>query len=182
MIKVYTIGLDTKFKRGGQWDSVVEEIKSINPDKIFCIGMEEGWPCHWFDNDLFNKLLPWLEEQNKFVHLIGGFANQISYYPPRAQSKIIHEESHGCILWLSSELHSRQRNALRLEKTPKLFTCYNNNQKLPRAMLVDELAKYNLIKDGIVTLHNPDLYKNLDGSKYKWKYHDGSPLLDEENF
>lgn len=184
MIKVYTIGLTSKHTNGsGQWDGIVAEIKNINPDKIFCIGMEEALVNDWFDNQLFDKLLSWLEEHNKFVHIIGGFANQvIKCYPPRIQARIIHEESLGCMLWASNILYSRHRKALRLEKTPKLFTCYNNNHKLPRALLVDELARYNLIKDGIVTLHNPDLYRNTDGSKYVWKYHDGSALIDEENF
>jgi hypothetical protein len=42
MIKVYLIGLSTKDTRGnGQWDGIVEEIKNINPDKIYTINFKQ---------------------------------------------------------------------------------------------------------------------------------------------
>jgi hypothetical protein len=192
MIKVYLIGLGTKDTRGnGQWDGIVEEIKNINPDKILCIGNEEGWPCFWFDNDLLDKLWPWLEEQNKVINLIGGFPDQIdNYYHPRVQAKIIHEESVGCLFWNPGSLYEHQRESVELDKTTKLFTCYNRSHKLHRVIMIDELVRYNLLNDGVVTMHDPDLYVNeggrlyfkTPGSKYVWKYHDGSILIDEENF
>jgi hypothetical protein len=60
-------------------------------------------------------------------------------------------------------------------KINKLFTCYNNNYRVERAMLVDTLAREDLLDSGIVTFKNPEDHP-------VWTYHDGSRLFDEEDF
>ena len=182
-MKVYLIGLNNRLFFNYDWTKEADEIKALNPDRIFCIGMEEGFPDEWFDNNLFDKLIDWLEEQNKYVTIIGGFSNSIyNRYSDRIKQRILHEESLGCIFWVNASQYDIERNSYDLSKTPKLFTCYNHNHKIERALLVDELCKHNLMNDGVITLHNPNLYKNTDGSPYVWKYHDGSTLLDEIDF
>ena len=182
-MKVYLIGFANRLNAQYDWVREVNEIKSINPDKIFCIGMEEGYPADWFDNSLFDKLIDWLEEHKKFVHVIGGFRQSVyGKFTPRIQQRILHEEALGCIFWCDARQYDIERESYELYKTPKLFTCYNNNHKIERALLVDELCKHNLMDDGVLTLHNPNLYQHNDGSPYVWKYHNGTCLTDEPDF
>lgn len=182
MTKVYIIGIQNIVDNRNDWTKEINEIKTINPDKIFCIGMEESWASHWFTTKLFDNLIDWLEEKDKFVNIIGGFKKSLNVdFSDRILQRIIHEESLGCIFWASNAQYINQRNPSP-SKTPKLFTCYNHNHKIQRGMLVDELAKNNLLIDGIISLHNAHLYTNTDGTTYVWKYHDGSSLYDEIDF
>lgn len=182
MTKVYIIGLRNVIINNNDWTKEINEIKTINPDKIFCIGMEESWPSNWFTTKLFDNLIDWLEEKDKFVNIIGGFKQSIIVgFSDRIQHRIIHEESLGCIFWARGTKYTNQRNPYPA-KTAKLFTCYNHNYKIERGMLVDELARNGLLNDGIISLHNAHLYENNDGTPYVWKYHDGSSLYDEIDF
>lgn len=183
MTTAYFIGLTNVMDSVNHtWEKEVAEIKSIKPDKIFCIGMEEGDPLNWFTFPLFEKLVVWLEKSNKFITVIGGIKKLVHerLSSDRIRSRVIHEEALGCIFWASSAIYEEDRKHYDLSKAPKLFTCYNYNQKLHRALLVDELARYDLIKEGIVSLHNPHLYAYEDNKPYLWKYHNGSPLYDED--
>ena len=63
----------------------------------------------------------------------------------------------------------------------KLFTSYNNSNKLHRNILVDVLAKNNLLNDGIVTILHPNIWPNRPGD-YKFEYYDGTILKDEPSF
>lgn len=73
---------------------------------------------------------------------------------------------------------SESKNINLLETAKFLYTCYNNNAKYERKFLVDMLVKYNLKNDGIITYHYPHALQ-LD---YQWQYHDGSRLVDEDDY
>ena len=75
-------------------------------------------------------------------------------------------------------IHTQYNNTrvFQFKDNIKLYTNYNHNCKWERSMLVDYLAKYDLLKDGIVTLHHPDT------NEYTFQYYDGSVLLDEPDF
>lgn len=155
---------------------ILDELENINPDKIFLTCLEE-YEYHLIFKTLFEILAPYLIRTNKTATLI------VPYIDPKPVPKnIIVEDSYGYYHWADGCVKDCISSNIKFEFTTdtKLFTSYNNNQKYQRCMLVDEFVKHDLLKDGIVTLHNP-IARTPDGL-YEYKYHDGSVLKDEPNF
>lgn len=76
---------------------------------------------------------------------------------------------------LENELYSNNAHENKNFKYP--FLTFNGANKIHRTKLIDNLAKYNLIDQGIVTYHNvPNL------NEYAWKYHNGSVLTIDDEF
>lgn len=191
MIKVYGIHQAQSYGRHPYyWDKEIEEIKSIDPDKIIIFCLEE------FDiknimHEFFIRIEPWLKEKRKFINiLLPGYEDlQIPWALPEATC--------GYFPYMMNEIYSGIKNVdqyrttldtVYLHKkfnldTIKLFTCYNNNAKYERALFVDMLAKHDLLKEGIVTLNYPsDATIPNSSDVYKYQYHDGSRLIDEPDY
>lgn len=161
----------------GREDVILAELENINPDKIFLTCLEE-YEYHLIFKTLFKLLAPYLTRTNKTATLIAPFVD-VKPVP----NNIIVEDSYGYYHWADGTVHHCMKNDIqfRFTNNTKLFTSYNHNIKYQRAMLVDEFVKYDLLKDGIVTLHNPKVL-TPDGLYYEYKYHDGSILKDESDF
>lgn len=157
------------------WEKEVAEIKAINPDAILCMCMEEYDYLYIFRN-FFPKITPWLIQNNKTIKVLIPNPDNV-----KINEHIITESTSGIYPCFSSALYAE----LPTVAPDRLFTCYNNNPKLERALLVDELSRRHLLQHGIVTFHFPNTVSpNSDSGEVfnGWKHHDGSVLKDEEDY
>lgn len=160
------------------YSSTVDEIISINPDKIICLCMNEV-DAQLIFRTFFDKIKPWLKNNNKIINLVVPHFNDIFI-----EEGIKAERTYGYILFhlLNNYNIEGMSPALVLppqymnfhNKTDLLYTCYNRRNEVARAMLVDELTRENLLQYGIVTYHQP-----VDAT---WKYHNGTKLMDEPDY
>jgi hypothetical protein len=158
-----------------------QQIIEANPDRIICWCAEE-FAYYEIFNPLFDLLEEWAISNNKTADLIT--TNKSGYI----RSWVTAESTHGLVYGfmfahkISYSDLSKEKNFISInnEHPPqkinpnKLFTCYNHHYQPERGLLVDLLARDKLIDSNIVTFHYP---KN-----YNWMYHDGSRLVDEEDF
>jgi hypothetical protein len=162
---------------------VAQRIIDINPDRIMIWCAQEYAYYEIFDR-LFDLLENWATSNNKIVHLITTYKS--GYIRPW----ILAEGTYGILYNFmfahmlaypnDTEVDSKtfiylNNNTIPTRIRPtKLFTCYNHYAHTPRGLLVDLLARDDLIKSGIVTFHYP--------KEYQWKYHNGSKLINEPGF
>lgn len=177
MPKAYLVH-HSQHKNNYQWDKELSEIEQINPDLVVCFCLEE------FDYEfLFYTLMPrlsiWAVENNKLVKLLVPNPDNVEIFP-----NVYTEKTFGFYKWTISLAQLNVQETVDYYKTSdKIYTCYNHNPKYERAMLVEELAKRHLLQHGIVTFIHPDIVQNsIDHQFYGWHYHDGSKLIDEEDF
>lgn len=155
---------------------LMKEIEDINPDILIGLCMEE-FDYHYIFRNIFPLLQEYLIRTNKTFTLIAPFI-----HPKPVSPNIIVEDSYGYTHWgyHTITLTREQGLEFNFNDDTLLFTSYNHNGKLHRSVLVDELAKHDLLKDGIVTLHTP--YFGPNDNYYKYKHHDGSKLIDEDGY
>jgi len=170
MINVYIVV--QKGSLGTDYSSEVNEIASINPDKIVCLSMNEV-DAQLIFRDFFDRIKPWLRANNKIInlvvpHLDNVFIEDGLVRAERTVGYILHQ-----MLFYSS-------NPWPVDLIPTynnpglLYTCYNHKNNIARARLVDQLVSKNLLNDGLVTYHYPE--------SAEWEFHDGSKLMDESDF
>ena len=176
--------------RDTSYEKEVEDIIRINPDKIVClsfeeVGMDPGKP-HFIFRKFFDRIRPWLRQNNKTINLVCPHSSG-----EFIEFNVITERCTSLILEMGSFMYTRAVGPfdclLAPGKSLVLFTCYNNNARLERAMMVDALAKNNLLPRGMVTYHFPDRVvippeDSGAATPFDWKYHDGSVLKDEDDF
>ena len=170
-----------------RWDNHIKEIKELNPEYIVCWSAEEVESPNIM-RGFFTKMQEWLEKNDRVINLITpNLTNDtpVSLFTIPGTNisipanRIITEQSLGCILSFMYYHYSKPSTSFSIEQyaseNPDIwYTCYNNKAKPERAMLVDILARDNLLDNGLVTFHYPD--------QYKWKHHDGTKLMDEPTF
>ena len=161
------------------FDHEISRIQELNPDKIICWCSQE-LEYEYVFGDFFNKIHPWLESKNKIINLVTPHLDNVYVRP-----NVIAERTYGYLpeymfsaffgnFNYGSIINQATSYPVDFSEIDKLFTCYNNNYRDERAMLVDTLARDNLLSSGITTFKNPE--------RYRWAYHDGSRLFDEEDF
>lgn len=156
----------------GWYDNTILDIKKENPDAIYVLSLGEINVEYIFEY-FFKDITPWLLENNKYVYVIWAGPDK-EIYP-----HILGVNSLGSAYGNISVVRSIRDNVNLLETSDKLYTSYNNNPKYERKVLVDYLAKYDMLKDGIVSYRYPN---GQTQPRYRWKYHDGSILSDEPDF
>lgn len=80
-------------------------------------------------------------------------------------------------LWLSC--HAWMDNLQRTGVPTQLFNMLNNKPKLHRAIMLDELAKHDLIKGNLVSWRD-DLAYHPTGERHSWQYHTGDKIIPDE--
>jgi hypothetical protein len=176
MRKIYVL-YQTYHANNYTWETEIQEIKEVNPDLILCLCLEE-FDYQYIFRLFFDGIKDWVKETDTIVKVLVPSPDNVELYP-----NIYTESTCGYYAWYEGLFREQ------IDKTnvvvDNVFTCYNNNPKFERALLIEELAKRNLLKNGIVTFKYPDNVqheyhgpRNFAG----WKYHDGSRLVDEEDF
>lgn len=162
--------------RNYHWENEINDIKSVNPDVILCHCMSEFDYATIYGN-FFENIQEYLIQNNKKVKLlVPNFPNNVEVFP-----NIITESTYGFYINnLSFANTLKEQFDGSKVVADRLFTCYNNNAKYERALMIEELAKRHLLQHGIVTLQHPE-QTNFDVD-FKWTYHDGSKLVDEPDF
>jgi len=176
MIKCYMFGLwDPK---DYDYQKELNEVKELNPDYIFVNCLAEFEPKHIFKN-LIAGITDWLVVNNKKMIILCSGPDGLEIAP-----NVILEKTCGlqnllayrCELSINESISGVEHGAY------KWFTCYNNNPKYERALLVDQLAANHLLQHGIVTFHKPQSITSTPPEGFTWKYHDGSRLIDEPDY
>lgn len=154
------------------FDKQVQEIESIKPDLIYGIGTFEPVAERWF-GEFINKIQNYLIKNNTIFTIISVWTSENI----KIQNCKL-ENSSGSLSWGIMLLDQyKHYDGSQIVNAEKLYTCYNRTPNDTRAVLVDNLVKENLLKDGVVTFHYPNSLSN-----YIWKYHDGSKLMDELDY
>lgn len=178
MNKVYALH-HGYYNNGYTWEKEIEEIKSIKPDTIICLCMEE-FDYSYIFRVFFDGIREYLRNSNSVVKVLVPNPDNIILFP-----NIVTESTCGYYPWAEGIFDDQIVKDDTL--IDKVYTCYNNNPKFERAVLVDKLASRHLLQHGIVTFNYPKIEnihaEILSGRKFiKWEYHDGSRLVDEEDF
>ena len=176
MLKVYFLSAY------GYYDLETElnNIYKSDPDKIICYCSQE-LDYEVVFGKFFDKVEPWLVSKNKIINLITPHLDNVY-----VRLNVIAEKSYGFLPdYMYYMIHDGDYkppiinqltpHPVDFSKINKLFTCYNNKYRVERAMLIDTLAREDLLDSGIVTFRDLGQHPN-------WTYHDGSILFDEEDF
>lgn len=154
------------------YTNTLKDINVKNPDCIIIISTSElGILPHL--KLFFQKIDNWLTEKNKILYVLWPGADS------KLTSHIHMVHSAGNVVGNVACVRNAVLFPLNIDCASKLFTCYNNNPKYHRKVLVDQLVKNDLITSGVVTYHDPSKPTEMH---YQWKYHDGSRLYDEEDY
>jgi hypothetical protein len=161
------------------WKKEIEEIKSIKPDTILCLCLEE-FDYSYIYELFFDGIKEYLSNSNSIVKVLVPNPDNVTLFP-----KIVTESTCGYYGWIDGIFF---KQAIKDDVViDRVYTCYNNNPKFERALLIDKLASRHLLQHGIVTFKYPkvkDIFKDtMSGREFtEWKYHDGTRLIDEEEF
>lgn len=173
MLNIYIV--EQKGSPGTDYSSEVNEIISINPDKIVCLCMNEV-EAQLIFRDFFDRIKPWLRANNKIINLVVPHLNNVFIEDglvraERTYGYILYQMLHYAASPYTVELIPTQHS---YNNPGLLYTCYNHKSNPARAKLVDQLVAKNLLNDGLVTYHYPE--------SAQWEFHDGSRLIDESDF
>lgn len=154
--------------------SHVDKIKQVNPDKIIVFANEE-YDVHSIFKDFVEAIDPWLIEHNKTIDILApGFDRKIN-------DRVLVHKSYGYHLMSRQTIdrYSHMNFDNIYEQADRLYTLYCNRGSNERFNIIDTFAREKMIDQGIVTFKGVYYFENFNDM---WKYHDGSPLIDEEDY
>jgi hypothetical protein len=169
-----------------QWDGLnfsnfCNNALAGNYDKIILFCQNE-WEWHQQpDAFLFEKLLSLCKNRNKPLYVISGTSSL--YYPVQVDNTEVFWWS---TYWLNKTygtlMVANQGKKLSIDPYEKLeykyhFISMNHNAHKHRCLLVDLLAKHNLLDGNAVSMH-----KLPHPALYTWRYFDGNPKILEPEF
>lgn len=151
---------------GMDQDKIIAEHKIDPADRIVLLG-EMEWELH------VDKLIPFCKEKNIDLVLVHGcgrseYHEQIYKELGYDIDKVVFFDRHWPLY--TEEMLSRRLDYTKYEhnKFTYPFICMNNRAHLHRCVLIDELARQDLINKGLISWHN-----FLDNaSSYKFKHFD----------
>lgn len=166
---------------GQDFPNFYKEVLSKDWDKIILFCQNE-WAWHQHDPEYFPMLLEYCKTINKKVHIITGSHEHL--YPDvdpiiKDNTEVIWWDTY----WLGKTYHALiqtgQSSSIDLNDIRDYtyhFISMNHRPHEHRQLLVDLLAKYNLIEGNAVSIHKQDL------NTYRWRYFDFKPLVLEPEF
>lgn len=163
-----------------KWAKELSEIKELNPNIVVCFCLEE-WDVEYIFRNLFPSLSDWAVKNKKMVRVLTSVADNRTVLP-----RIVIEKTFG-LYDLAKDLSKtivETNQVVNPFHCSKVYTNYNNNNKYERAVLLEELARRHLLQHGMVTFLNPEkIQDSFKGDRFEgWKYHNGSKLIDENEF
>ena len=158
---------------------LLQQIESLNPAGIISACGSEVDLAHIYD-DVFKLLEPWCKKNNKNFYI---FSPAKPYdYNIEQYKHVIWTEFQGYDLYNFHEIVQYYNAKRPIATEPqKLFTCYNNRPELHRTLMVDQLARFDLLFDGIVTYkHMTEILVKTNPNfvlEEYFKYYKGFPIL-----
>jgi len=185
LIKVYIVNYcDDKFPHQDteKWDAIIEEIRTIDPDKIIVLSPTEAAVVNIYQQ-FFYKIKKYIKETNKIINVVTPHLDSTTVIGKGIRC----ERTYGNIMAsLPNFLSSANAPAswdFGVASVPYykekydftyLYSCYNVRVAEHRVKMVDALARENLIDKGMVTFHYPE--------KAEWKHYDGKKRSDEATY
>ena len=118
------------------------------------------------------------KNNNKLIHILGGFHGCKPDLESMENTKVVYWPSY----WVHHTYYNLDfainEDSSKIYKD-KLFVCLNGRPHAHRAMLIDELAKQNLLSDGYVSWHSSfdKTSKAEHFCDYDFKYFDGEAII-----
>lgn len=166
---------------GRNFPNFYNNVISKDWDKIILFCQNE-WAWHQHDPEYFPLLLEHCQKINKKVHVITGATEHL--YPEvdpfiKDNTEVIWWDTY----WLGKTYHALINTKQATPIDPNEITDYryhfismNHRPHFHRQLLVDLLAKHNLLETNAVSMHYQDL--NI----YQWRYFNYRPLILEPEF
>jgi len=154
-----------------EWNIIIKQIKSINPDTIIIYS-----PTECRSKDIFEYFLsqiePYLQDYNKLLYIVTP--NSHGEY---ITDNIVTEMSYGNLVSVWPEFINYSYNNTILSKTTwkYIFINLNNRYAKHRHSLVDKIVGYKLQPFGLISL-------NQVNDRYKFLYHNGSKILLDKSY
>lgn len=166
-------------------NNLVAQVEALNPAAVITLCGSEV-DIQTIFKDFIDKIKPWLEFNNKKfiifspaipVNFDKEYFSVVEWYEYRGYDIM----NFGYI-----ENYYSFNNPI-LTNPTKLFTCYNNRPDRYRTYTIDQLAKFKLLHDGIVTYrHFTEVLPKQDPNFVladEFIYYNGTPrLVDEDDF
>lgn len=161
---------------GQDFPNFFTKVQSQKWDKIILFCQNE-WEWHMHDPVYFPQFYEYCQKINQPIHVISGSHEYL--YPVSLDNVVVHWWDTYWIGKTYQELINKNQstpiNPYEFCEYKYHFICMNNRAHHHRLLLIDLLAKHNLIEDNAVSLHeNSDLYE--------WQYFNFKQLLLEPEF
>lgn len=165
-------------------EQTVLEIKKSNPEIILLVKGTEI-DVEYIYEKFLGLIEPWLLENNKFLYVFSPALHSDTPVTNRPNVRwnlcpLLDAFNYNNII------NYYEQNKPVLSNPTKLFTCYNNQPRDYRDYLIDHMAKFDLLKSGIVTYRLPLEILNKEENYNplaNFSYYNGYPrLVDEEDF
>ena len=162
--------------RGKEFPNFYNRVISKKWDKIILFCQNE-WEWHSHDPKYFPLLQEHCKKINQPIDIITGSHHHL--YPVQIENTNIHWWD---TYWIGKTyqalIHTNQSHTINpydAQNYKYHFVCMNHRSHLHRALLVDLLAKHNLIENNAVSVHQ-------DSVIYKWRYFNFRKILLEPEF
>lgn len=165
---------------GLDFQNFYERVISGNYDKVILFCQNE-WAHHHHNPEYFPFLQEHMKKIDKPLHIIT--ASHSHLYPIKLDNTQVHWWD---TYWIGKTygylLHTNAGNKISIDPYEKIdykyhYISMNNRPHVHRCLLIDLLARHDLLKHGAISLHNsphPDLYQ--------WKYFDYRPMLLDKQY
>lgn len=151
------------------WSETFNDIVKVDPDEVIIVSNTEVYiDGNW--GSLFKILNPWLEQTNKFAHIV------TPHLPTQfLASRIITEQSYAMVESVIPLYKDKHYDQLVWDR---VYCSYMFRPSESRGRLLDTLVANDLLKDGYVTYHNTSVETHPG-----FAYHNKSPILfNEESY
>jgi len=181
-----------------------KELEATKPAGVIIISTCEVEVLYIF-GPVLDKLTEWTKTNNKKVYMLSPCQQYTDEFPNDRHPNVIWREYHGFDLTLSKmatqlteamdradsylipgngldDRHGKAVYGLRDMSPTRLFTCYNNRQSEHRHKLIDQLAKHDLLKLGMVTYRHYVMAPHMSIEPPLIYFKGETSLMDEEDF
>ena len=168
MIRAYILHCHHDQYDAQAWHDRIQRIQELRPDRIICYCAQEmEWNLIY--NHAINLLTTWLVDQDCHMYIINPHTDA------DITSHIHGVLCYGFLLPFAMDHEWNSKLSVSSNGIPDLlYTCYVNNPRVERAMIIDALVSNQLLPQGMVTCRYPE--------QMQWTHHDGSRLIDEPDY
>lgn len=165
---------------GLNFQNFYEKVINGNYDKVILFSQNE-WAHHHHNPEYFPLLQEHMKRIGKPLHIITSAHKHL--YPVELENTQVHwYDTYWMCKTYGQLLHVSKGNKISIDPYETVdykyhYLSMNHRPHLHRCLLIDLLAKHDLMKYGAISLHNapvPELYQ--------WKYFDYKPLILDQQY